>query len=217
MRRTFLLILAIIIFTTTLSSCNNVITDKEQKQTEISETEIYLTKLEEALKFDLTIETNMRTMAEYYFSYNLKGTIPIQLTLGGELALGEGAGICEYALAECPIAEYVSPSSYTCDVKITKFDPCVDDVVKLSLDKIGAEEETWSYALSGMTDTSSSLSGWLAAKLFNTEDSPLLDFSMNLQNLNVNAVDQTLDKTATDDGLDLEGSIHLTLVHKPNK
>ena len=80
---------------------------------------------------------------------------------------------------------------------------------------MGAEEETWYFTLSGMTDTSPSTSGWLAAKLFNMENSSLFDFSANLQNQNLNAVDQTLDKKAADDGLELEGSIHLTLVHKP--
>ncbi len=88
--------------------------------------------------------------------------------------------------------------------------------MKFSLDRIGAEEETWSYTLSGMTDTSSSLSGWLAAKLFHTDNSSLFDFRATLQNLNENVVDQTVDKKATDDGLDLEGTIQLTLVHKPN-
>ncbi len=74
----------------------------------------YLQKLKDAMKFDLTVETKMRTMAEYYFSYHLTGTIPIQLTPGEELAVGEGSGVCEYASAECPIGEYVSPSSYPC-------------------------------------------------------------------------------------------------------
>lgn len=176
----------------------------------------YLQKLESALKFELKVETDMRTVAENYFSYNLTGTIPIQLTFGGDLVVGDGSGTCEYASAKSPIAKYVSPGSYTCKAEITKFDPCVEDVVKLSLDKFGAEEETWSYTLSGMTYADDSLSGWLAAKLFNTENSSLFDFSASLQNLNVNAVDQTLDKKATEDGLDLEGSIHLTLMHKPN-
>lgn len=178
--------------------------------------EAYLQELESAMRFDLKIKIDMRTMAESYFSYNLTGTIPIQLTLGSDLAVGEGSGICEYASAESPIAEYVSPGSYTCNAEITTFDPCVENVVKLSLDKMGEERETWSYTLSGMTYEDDSLSVWLASNLFNTEGSSLFDFSGDLQNLNVNAVDQTLDKKASVDGLNLEGSIHLTLVHKPN-
>lgn len=169
-------------------------------------------KIRNAMKFDLEIEINMRTVAEYYFSYEITGTIPVQLTLGGDMLLGDGSGTCEYASVKCPIAQIISPSSYPCIATITKFDPCFEDVVTVSLDRIGAEEETWHYSLSGMTETNDwSDAEWLATKLFNK-----FDFEMNLQNLNANAVDQTFDKKATDDSLNLEGSIHLTLVHKPN-
>lgn len=176
----------------------------------------FLTKLENALKFDLKLELNMRTVAEYYFSYEITGTIPIQLTLGGSLAVGEGTGTCNYASVECPIGDFKGPGSYPCEIKITEFDPCTKDVVKLSLDTIGAKEETWYYKLSGMTVTDDNTSQWLAGMLFADESSASYDFSMSLKNLNVNAVDETLDKKASDEGLQLEGSVHVTLVHKPN-
>lgn len=176
----------------------------------------YLTKLENALKFDLKIDLNMRTVADYYLKYEITSTIPIQLTLGGDLVVGEGSGTCEYALAECPIGEFKAPGSYPCEAKITQFDPCTKDVVKLSLDKIGAEAETWYYTLSGQTVTDDNTSEWLADMLFAGENSSSHDFTMDLKNLNVNAVDQTVDKKTNYDGLDLEGSIQVTLTHKPS-
>lgn len=176
----------------------------------------YLTKLDNALKFDLKIDLNMRTVADYYLKYEITSTISMQLTLGGDLVVGEGSGTCEYALAECPIGEFKAPSSYPCEAMITQFDPCTKEVVKLSLDKIGAEAETWYYTLSGQTVTDDNTSQWLADMLFADENSTSHDFTMDLKNLNADAVDQTLDKKTNYDGLDLEGSMHVTLKHKPN-
>ncbi len=176
----------------------------------------YLTKLENALKFDLKIDLNMRTVADYYLKYEITSTIPMQLTLGGDLVVGEGSGTCEYALAECPIGEFKAPSKYPCEAMITQFDPCTKEVVKLSLDKIGAEAETWYYTLSGQTVTDDNTSQWLADMLFAGEGSTSHAFTMDLKNLNADAVDQTLDKKTNYDGLDLEGSMHVTLKHKPN-
>lgn len=178
----------------------------------------YLTKLDSAMKFDLKIELQMRTMAEYYFKYEIIAEIPIQLTpdLEGRLAVGQGTGKFSYTLAESPIGEFKSPNSYPCEVFITDFDPCTSDVVKLSLDTIGAQAETWYYTLSGLTVTDDTTSHWLAGMLFAGGNSALYNFSMSLKNMDAKAVDETIDKKASDEGLLLEGSIHVTLEHKPN-
>lgn len=176
----------------------------------------YLSKIENALKFDLSLDINMRTMADYYFKYELTATIPINLTLGGDFVVGEGLGTCEYSSVTSPIGQFISPSSYPCEAIITEFDPCMDDIVKLSLDKIGSENETWYFTLSGQTVTDDNTSQWLANMLFANETSTSFDFSTNLKNLNVNAVDETINKTAIDEELQLEGSIHITMVHKPS-
>jgi hypothetical protein len=175
-----------------------------------------LTKLENALNFDLKIDLKMQTDAEYYFKYEITGKIPIKLTLGlTSLAVGEASGTCNYTLAESPIGEFQSPKSYPCELMITDFDPCLKDVVKLALNTIGAEEETWYYKLSGQTVTDDNTSQWLAGLLFADEKSTDYLFIMSLKNMDVNAVDETLDKKASDEGLQLEGSINVTLTHKP--
>lgn len=172
-------------------------------------------ELQNALKFNLNLEIKMRTLADNYIKYEINSEIPIQLTLSleGGLAVGDGTGTCTYALAETPLGVFGGPKTYECTVEITEFDPCTKDVVKLSLDNIGAPEETWHYN-TGMSVTDDNTSQYLGGMLFAEEGATAFDFSLPLKNMNVNAVDETLDKTEQDGGLKLEGTMHVTLVHK---